>query len=49
MAIIEEEQAYMKTTQLDKLFKMQTSKTFGLGLTSMTAKGDMEQVGFQIN
>ena len=45
LAMIEEEQAYLKTTQLDKIYKMMTSNQFAISMTSMTAKGDMENVG----
>lgn len=45
MAMVEEEQAYLKTTQLDKVYKMMTSNQFAISMTGMTAKGDMEEVG----
>jgi len=45
LAMIEEEQAYLKTSQLDKVFRLMTSNQFAISMTSMTAKGDMENVG----
>jgi hypothetical protein len=43
--MIEEEQAYLKTSQLDKVYKIMTSNQFAISMMSMTAKGDMENVG----
>ena len=43
--MIEDEQAYLKTTQLDKVYKVMTSNQFAISMTGMTAKGDMENVG----
>lgn len=43
--MVDEEQQYLKASQLDKVFKMITSNQFAYSETEMTSKGNFQDVG----